>query len=90
LAAFRDDPDLGVRSQSAISLSRISTDETKREDAEVLAAVVRSELKDPSVRCAAYDRLLLMHDRVDLRVDSQQGDFIDAVDWASLAEMCDE
>jgi HEAT repeat protein len=87
LAALHDDPDFGVRSQAAISLSRVSADETKREDSEVLAAVVRNELEDPAVRRAAYDGLLLVHDRVDTRVDSRRGDFIDSVDWAWLAEI---
>jgi hypothetical protein len=82
VSAVKEDTDFGVRAQAALSLSSVSTNATRDEDARLLIDRLLDEMEHLSTRRSAYDALLLLYGRREFPTRSRSLDLTREVDWA--------
>ena len=84
------DPEAEVRGAASYAVVATSLPETRKRDVEALLGIVRDETQPPFVRGAAYDGLLILHQRRQFPKMTREFQPQKDVDWnwvASIANM---
>jgi hypothetical protein len=81
LEALRRDPEAKVRRVAAHAIAATSGDATRQRDTRVLVDTLCNDQEYMAVRGAAYESLLLIHDRSDFPPANRDIDLATDVDW---------
>lgn len=81
LSALRRDPEPKVRRVAAHAISATSTVQTRAQDVSTLLQSLQDQNESVEVRGAAYEALLLLHERKDFPPANRDIDLQKDVDW---------